>query len=264
MALANDLVSIIIPTVRQTALVDKCLQSLQRQTSWKSIEAIVVDDGSSTEVQQTLTEIAQRHDARLILKKENTGFASTVNLGVASAQGRYFCLVNNDILFNDSIWLERMVETVNRSRVGIVGAKLVYPDGRIQHGGVYYLAGRKTFDHRFRFMPADYGPAQSVGEVLAVTGALMLIRREVWQILNGMSEEFFIAYEDVDFCLRARKRGWKILYDGRAVAIHAEGATRGSHPANKDPEWYEKELRGFSMFQKKWFGPGGRPKFPLI
>lgn len=264
MANSCELVSVIIPTVRQDLLVGKCLESLRKNTDWPALEIIVVDDGSSQSVQQDLAKIAEDYEAQLITKTSNTGFASTVNLGAANAKGRFFCLVNNDILFTDSLWLEHMVDTIHRSKVGIAGAKLLYPDGRIQHGGVYFLAGRKVFDHRFRFMPANYGPAQSVGEVLAVTGALMLVRREVWQALHGMSEEFFVAFEDVDFCLRARKHGWSVFYDGRAEAIHVEGATRGTTPANKDPEWYEKEMKGFSVFQKKWFGPGGRPKFQQI
>lgn len=264
LALTNELVSLIIPTVRQAALVGQCLDSLYRQTSYSPLETIVVDDGSTATKQEELVEVVKGYDCRLILKPKNTGFAATVNLGAESAQGRFLCLVNNDVIFTDPLWLERMVETANQTRVGVVGARLLYPDGRIQHGGVYYLAGRKVFDHRHRYMPADYGPAQSVGEALAVTGALMLVRREVWHTLNGMSEEFFVAFEDVDFCLRARKRGWRVCYDGRAVAIHAEGSTRGTTPANKDPEWYDKEKKGWCLFQKKWFGPGGRPRFMEI
>lgn len=264
MTFPNELVSIIIPTVRQWTLVRNCLESLRRQTIWRELEIIVVDDGSAAAVQQELTEITRDFNARLILKETNTGFASTVNLGVANACGHFLCLVNNDICFSDPSWLKRMMETIHRNRVGVVGAKLIYPDGRIQHGGVCYLPNQQVFEHRFRFKPAKYPSSQNVEEVLAVTGALMLIRREVWESLNGMAEEFFIAYEDVDFCLRARKMGWRIYYNGQAVAIHAEGATRGSTPDNKDPEWYKKELSGYMIFRKKWFGPDGKPCFPLI
>lgn len=264
MASKADLVSVIIPTIHQTDLVEQCIQSLRRYTDWDNLEVIIVDDGSSANTQNTLKQIAADNECRIILKSTNTGFAATVNRGVHEAKGRYFCLVNNDVTFTDSEWLQHMVETAVQPRCGIVGARLLYPDGRIQHGGVYFLARARVFDHRYRYLPADYGPAKATQEVLAVTGALMLVHQGVWRQLEGMSEEFFIALEDVDLCLRARKKGWRILYCGEAVAVHAEGATRGTTPQNKNPEWYRRELEGYNVFRRRWFGPGGRPRFRIL
>jgi GT2 family glycosyltransferase len=264
LALKSELVSVVIPTIHQTNMVEECVQSLRGHTDWENFEVIIVDDGSNTSTQTSLQQIATRNECRLILKPTNTGFASAVNTGVRESKGRYICLVNNDVTFIESDWLRNLVRTIMQSNCGVAGARLLYPDGRIQHGGVYYMAQSHVFDHRYRYLPANYGPALATQEVLAVTGALMLIRQEVWHQMEGMSEEFFIALEDVDFCLRVHKRGWRVMYCGKAAAIHAEGATRGTTPQNKDPEWYKLELEGYAQFRRKWFGPGGRPRFRIL
>jgi len=256
------LVSVVIPTVRQTALVERCLTSLKNHTVWPNLEVVLVDDGSSPEVQARLTEIAAAHGCQLILKPDNTGFAKTVNIGTQKARGAYLVLVNNDIIFIDRHWLRALVTEASRGRNGVVGARLLYPDRRIQHAGVYYLPEARCFDHLYRHKPGSFPPALQTREVLAVTGALMLVRRETWDKLGGMAEEFFVAYEDVDFCLRAWQNGWRVAYCGKSVAIHTEGATRGTTPQNKDGEWYRRELEGWALFQAKWLGPGGEPIFP--
>lgn len=257
----HDLVSLVIPTVRQTTLIKQCISSLKTHTAWPCFEIILVDDGSSPEVQAELTEIAAIHGCRLVLKPTNTGFAKTVNLGAQKAKGAYIVLVNNDVTFFDLHWLNALVAEANRAKTGVVGARLLYPDRRIQHGGVYYLPGMRCFDHLHRNKLGNFPPALKTREVLAVTGALMLIRREVWDRLGGMAEEFFVAYEDVDFCLRARQNGWKVVYCGKSVAIHAEGTTRGTTPQNKEAAWYRREMEGLALFKSKWFDPAGEPLF---
>lgn len=184
------LVSVVIPTVRQTALVERCLTSLKNHTVWPNLEVVLVDDGSSPEVQARLTEIAAAHGCQLILKPDNTGFAKTVNIGTQKARGAYLVLVNNDIIFIDRHWLRALVTEASRGRNGVVGARLLYPDRRIQHAGVYYLPEARCFDHLYRHKPGSFPPALQTREVLAVTGALMLVRRETWDKLGGMAEEF--------------------------------------------------------------------------
>lgn len=256
-------VSVIIPTIRQFRLVEECLESLKRYTNWPRLQIIVVDDGSSRLIQERLKGVVSRYGGKLITKSRNTGFASTVNQGALEASGDYLVLANNDIRFSHSDWLIRMVQAAEEPGVGVVGARLLYPDGRIQHAGVQYVPGIQNFAHIYRHRAGDLPQAAVDRDELAVTGALMLVSKEVWLQLGGMSEEFFIAMEDVDFCLRAREKGWRVRYCGRAVAYHMEGRTRGTTPENKEPHWYMRELEGLARFRKKWFDSDRHPRFEM-
>ena len=252
----QPLVSIIIPTVNQLELVEKCVVSVLESVppALYNREIIVVDDGSPPGLQEKLRRRLHPYPVRLFLKEKNTGFAATVNTGAAGSKGDYLCLVNSDVFFPWKNWLDPMLREARRSRVGVVGARLLYPDGRIQHGGVIYLPARRVFDHEYRFRPGNYPPALRRGEALAVTGALMLVNKGLWERMGGMDERFFIALEDVDFSLRVWEEGWRVIYAGDAVAVHHEGYTRGRNPADKDPFWYRKEVESIAKFSRKWRG----------
>lgn len=249
-------VSLIIPTVNQVEPVKKCLDSLYGTlaTFKDSFEVIIVDDGSSRELQKQLKEALSPYPVSLITKRENEGFSRTVNIGGAAGRGDYLCLVNNDIVFFQRNWLDLMLKEVKKPGVGVVGARLLYPDGRIQHGGIYYLPKSRSFDHEYRYKPGNYPPALKSREVLGVTGALMLIDRLLWKKLGGMDEQYFIALEDVDFSLRTWAEGRKVVYAGEVVAFHHEGLTRGNNFSNKNPFWLEKEMEGMKKFFRKWQG----------
>ncbi|HEX2952946.1 MAG TPA: glycosyltransferase family 2 protein [Bacillota bacterium] len=254
-------VSLIIPTIRQVDLVERCIKTILKYTSYAGFEIIVVDNGSDHAIQTQLKRVIAKYNCRLILQNRNTGFAAAVNRGAMEAKGDFLVLINNDIEFFSADWLQRMLQAVNPPNVGIVGARLLYPDGRIQHAGVRYVPALKSFDHIHRNKQANYPDALLTKEALAVTGALMLVKKELWRQLGGMSEEFFIAMEDVDFCLRARKKGWRVVYCGCAVAYHMEGKTRGTTPENKVRYWYLRELEGVAKFRKIWFDAGNTPLF---
>jgi len=252
----QPLVSIIIPTVNQLELVEKCVVSIIKSepSALYNREIIVVDDGSPPGLQEKLRRRLRPYPVRLLIKEKNTGFAATVNAGAAGSKGDYLCLVNSDVFFPWKYWLDPMMREVRKPRVGVVGARLLYPDGRIQHGGVIYLPAQKTFDHEYRFRPGNYLPALRRGEALAVTGALMLVDKCLWERMGGMDERFFIALEDVDFSLRVWEEGWRVFYTGDTVAVHHEGYTRGRSPADKDPFWYRKEMESIARFSRKWRG----------
>lgn len=252
----QSLVSIIVPTVNQLELVEKCVVSIlkSKPSVLYNQEIIVVDDGSPPELQRDLRHRLRPYPVRLLLREKNCGFAAAVNAGAAASRGDYLCLVNSDVFFPWQFWLDPMLREAGKPRVGVVGARLLYPDGRIQHGGVIYLPAQRTFDHEYRFRPGNYPPALRCGEALAVTGALMLVNKRLWERLGGMDERFFIALEDVDFSLRAWEEGWRVIYAGDAVAVHHEGYTRGRTPADKDPFWYRKEIESITRFSRKWRG----------
>lgn len=242
-------VSVIIPTVNQVDLVKQCLHSFYDSvpSALYSVETILVDDGSSPEIQQQLREAVRIFPVQLITQPQNSGFSKTVNRGVAASRGRYVCLLNNDVTFTQKNWLDIMMSDSQRAGAGIIGPRLLYPDGTIQHGGIIFVPETGGFDHEYRHLPGNYPPALRTREVLGVTGALMLVKRELWNILGGMDERFFVGMEDIDFSLRAWEEGWRIYYSGAAVAIHPEGFTRGN-----DPYWRNKGLESGHQFYLKW------------
>ena len=246
---ANTVISVIIPTVNQVDLVRRCLDSFfaSAPSAIYPYEVIVVDDGSSPEIQQNLQEALRAYPARLITKPNNSGFSATVNRGVAASSGRYICLLNNDVTFIQKNWLDIMMREVTRAKAGVIGPRLLYPDGRIQHGGIIYVPEVGGFDHEYRMHPGDLPAALRTREVLGVTGALMLINRQLWDRLGGMDERFFVGMEDIDFSLRTWEEGWRIYYCGAAVAVHPEGFTRGNNPY-----WQAKGYESGHKFAQKW------------
>ncbi|CAM3878180.1 glycosyltransferase [Alicyclobacillus pomorum] len=248
----ETLVSIIIPTFNNVDFPKQCVHSLKNTVESVHFEIIVVDDGSSMDVQRSLQSWSDEARVKLVLKPVNEGFSRTVNAGIRMASGEYVLLLNNDVIFNESGWLEKIIETINASpNIGIVGARLLYPDGRIQHAGCYPSA-HGWFDHYHRFQPHNYPAAQITTDVPAVTGALMLIRRSVLEDVGFLSEDYFIAFEDIDLCYRARQHGWRTVYCGAASAVHLEGQTRGRDEATKGKFYTVKELESKSIFSKKW------------
>ena len=245
----NPLISIIIPTVNQVKLVVDCLNSLKNteQNASFTCEIIIVDDGSSAELQAELKRILASYPVKLITRPENLGFATTVNQGVAASSGRFICLLNNDVTLIQPNWLSIMLQEAERPQVGVVGPRLLYPDHRIQHGGIIYVPETGGFDHEYRYQPENTPLALRSREVLGVTGAIMLINRTLWNNLGGMDQRFFVGMEDVDFCLRTWENGWRIIYSGAAYALHPEGTTRGP-----DPHWHAKGLESCHQFALKW------------
>jgi GT2 family glycosyltransferase len=245
----NIIVSVVIPTVNQVDLVMQCLNSLfnSNPTAIYPFEVIVVDDGSSPELQHRLREAISAYPVQLITQPHNSGFSKTVNRGAAAAKGRYICLLNNDVTFIQKNWLDIMMSDSHRVKAGVIGPRLLYPNGTIQHGGIIYIPETGGFDHEYRHQPGNYPPALKTREVLGVTGALMLINRELWNTLGGMDERFFVGMEDIDFSLRTWEEGWRIYFSGAAVAVHPEGFTRGN-----DPYWRNKGLESGQLFFQKW------------
>lgn len=249
------MISVIIPTIHQTDLVKRCVHSFIHTVQGLPYEIIVVDDGSSPPIQEELASWAvSTPQVQFIPKPSNQGFSRTVNMGIQQAKGDNVLLVNNDVFFHDPKWIHHMVTAMSAAdNIGIVGARLLYPDLTIQHAGVVHVC-KGNFDHRYRRLPADYPPALAVEDVNAVTGALMLIRKQLFDQIGLLSEEFFIAFEDVDFCYRAKQHKARVIYCGTACAIHMEGYTRGTTKANKNMYWRRKEMEARRKFLLKWGG----------
>jgi GT2 family glycosyltransferase/glycosyltransferase involved in cell wall biosynthesis len=234
-------VTIVIPTYGDPEHLVAAIDSIRRTTSEDMVDIVVADDASAPE---HLERLGQIPGVRVVLGEANVGFAANANRGIAVADQRHdVVLLNSDMLAMPD-WLACLQYAAHSDDdVGIVGAKLLYPDGRIQHAGVHRnLGAPQWFDHRFRFKPADHGPANVTVPALAVTGACMYVRREVIERVGPLDERYPMAYEDVDWCLRAWQAGFRVLYYPPATLEHHESATRGTsvgprEQASQDAFW---------------------------
>lgn len=248
--------SIVIPTIGKPNLVAECVASCRRFIpDGVSVQFIVVDDGSSDPaVIQGLRAAAREHDFQLLFNRQNLGFSATVNRGMRKARGRYLVLCNNDVVFYQP-WLEPLQALFERDpHVGIVGARLLYPDGTIQHAGMDKAPQSLNWFHTYGKLPGDHPEACQTRYVWGVTGALFAIRRSVLERLGGLSTAYGTAYEDLDYCLYAWANGVRVAYAADVSAYHLEGHTRGVTEEQKrdQPLWAERERAGRAYFERKW------------
>jgi GT2 family glycosyltransferase len=237
-------VTVVFPTYGDPSFVAEAVASVRRTTRRDRVRIVVADDASAPEHVAALRAIEGIDE--LILGDVNVGFAANANRGLRAADPRHdVVLLNADVVALPS-WLECLQRDAYHDDVGIVGAKLLYPDGRIQHAGVHRnLAEPVWFDHRYRFKPADHGPANVTALVLAVTGACMYVRRETIDRIGLLDERYAMAYEDVDWCLRAWQAGLRVVYSPAATLRHLESVTRGTLVG-------ERERASQAAFWERW------------
>jgi GT2 family glycosyltransferase len=234
----NPRVSIIIPTRDKWEVLKVAIDSIEAHSTYSNYELIIVDNGSSAPASLAyLEELGQRH--RVVRDPTSPFNWSTINNRAARATDSPLLLfLNNDVEVITPNWIEAMIEHAQRPEVGPVGAKLFFPDGKVQHAGVIMgLCGTAT--HAFRGYVADgqeyFAMASVVRNFSAVTGACLMVRRELFDELGGFDEALRVAYNDVDFCLRAGVRGYASVYTPFAQLFHYESATRGSeHPLENE------------------------------
>lgn len=248
------LVSIIVPTRDRADLLRTCMESLRRKTSYANYEIIVVDNGSSEPLAlDYLAWLEQSGTARVLRDPSPYNFSQLNNRAARQARGELLCLLNNDTEVFDGAWLEEMVRQAIRPEIGAVGAKLLYPDGRLQHAGVVVGLGQAA-GHAHRFTPSDapgyFLQSHIARYVSAVTAACLVISRAKFEQVGGLDEEnFAVAYNDVDFCLRLQQAGWHNVYTPHAVLIHHESVSRGDDFSAEHSPRYRREL---DALQKRW------------
>jgi GT2 family glycosyltransferase/glycosyltransferase involved in cell wall biosynthesis len=236
-------VSIVIPSFRDAERVATLVASIQKTVPRGKARVIVADDASGAEHIAELRRIA---GIEVVEGAKNAGFAVNVNRGLRAVGDGDVIVLNSDVEARPG-WLACLQYAASQERdVGIVGAQLLYPDGRIQFGGtVRNRDAPEWFDHRYRFKPEGWGPARTAGPVLAVTGACMYVRREVIERIGLLDEGYPMAYEDVDWCLRAWQAGFRVLYFPAARLVHHESVTRGTDVG-------ERELASQRLFWERW------------
>lgn len=242
----------IVPTyLRQTqdaVVLEDCLVTMRH--TQPELDILVVDDGSpDQELMDVLAMRCADVDAELVVQPQNEGFATTVNVGLRRCreEGRDAVLVNADIEFDHGDqWLQRMSETyVEDERASIVGALLLYPNGTIQHAGVYFSFLSRTFDHIYHYGPGNLPEAQ-VPRICPVTAALQLITHDCLADVGLYDENFRLGFEDVDYCVRAWQRGRHVVYNPRAIATHHESFFR-SRPTPKIARWQQQSWMYFAQ-----------------
>jgi GT2 family glycosyltransferase len=241
------LVSIVIPSRDSYHLISRVLADLVRHTNYSNIEIIVVDNGSTDTEVLTLYEQFRKGPVPFIadVNVAPFNFARQVNRGIELASGEFVLLLNNDIEVVAEDWLSELVACFCYGNVGIVGAKLLFPDSTIQHAGVIVGLGDLA-GHWYERHPADFpGPFARLHvrqSMSAVTAACMLISRDCLEQVGDFDEEAFsVAYNDVDFCLRALAKGFRCAWTPFATLIHHESASRGSDEAPQNRDRFARE-----------------------
>ena len=246
-------VTIIVPTKNAPEHLGRCLESIFSRSTYPSFGVLLVDNGTTDPKARRLFE---QYPVDVLPFDEPFNFSRVNNAGVAHADGELVVFLNNDTEVQTPEWLEAMVSLAERDRVGAVGPLLLYPNGTVQHAGVV-LGIRGTADHVMRGFPGTAdgyaGSLSCTREVSAVTGACMLMRRDLFAELGGFDEHFATHYQDVDLCLRLGRSGRRILCTPRAVLRHRESATRGSQYDHLDralllDTWGETIARGDSYY----------------
>ena len=240
-------VSIVIPSRDAFPLISRILADLVSLTAYPNFEIIIIDNGSADQRVHSLYAQYQRGPVpfRCEVAPAPFNFSRQVNRGIALAQGELVLLLNNDIEVINSDWLQEMVSCFAYPNTGIVGARLLYPSRRIQHAGVIVglggLAGH-WFDGQREGYPGPMARLHVRQSLTAVTGACMLMSRSCLEATGPFDEiDFAIAYNDVDFCLRAVKRGFRVIWTPFATLIHHQSATRGSDGSKENRDRFRED-----------------------
>jgi glycosyltransferase involved in cell wall biosynthesis len=249
-------VSVIVLTKDRADLMAVCADGILNKTDYPNLELLIVDHESKERGTRDLFAKLARDPRVTVLPYVGVfNFSAMNNMAAAAAKGSILALVNNDIEIINSDWLSEMVSNAVRPDVGAVGAKLYYPDGRVQHGGVVIglggIAGH-SFLFEERDSPGYFGQALLAREVSAVTGACLVVRKSVYQEVNGLNAAAFaVAFNDVDFCLKVRARGYRNVWTPFAQLMHHESVSRG---ADDTPEKIERFARECANFRDRWLG----------
>jgi O-antigen biosynthesis protein len=254
-------VSLLIPTRDNLSLLKNCLESIERLTHYPNYEVLIIDNDSTDP--QTLKYLAQSPH-RVLRFKEEFNYSRINNFAVSEAEGEYVLFLNDDTEVISGGWLEAMLEHAQREEVGAVGARLLYPDGRIQHAGVLvgvgssWIPGVATHSHLYHSAksPGYLDTANVIRNSSAVTAACMMARRSMIEEVGGFDEgNLPVLFNDVDLCLRIRERGYLIVYTPHAELYHHESASRG-HFSHRPSEFlYMRERWGEVLDNDPYYNP---------
>ena len=251
----QPLVSILIPNYESKEVLERCINSLFKVNTYKHFEVIIIENNStSKEIFAYYDQIQKEHDNIHVITWKCKGFnySALNNFGAKYAKGEYLLLLNNDTEMINSDSLYNLVDYCQREDVGVVGAKLLYPNDTVQHAGVvigfgtvaghvFSGVGRKTDGYFNRiFIPGNWS---------AVTGACLMTKKELFDEVGGLSEELAVAFNDIDYCLKLRKLNKMVVLNPRSLWYHYESVSRGYENDFKKVKRFEGEVK---IFQDRW------------
>ena len=251
----NPLISLVIPNMDHIEDLDKLLKSLENST-YSNYEVIIVENNSKNkETFEYYDKIIQKDKRIKVFKYDINYFnySAIVNYGVECSNGEYIVMLNNDIEFITTDWMEQMLMYAQRPDVGICGAKLYFPDKTIQHAGVT-IGTRGLAGHRNReisekdFKKDDY--INIVQDLSAVTAACFMTRKQLYIDMLGFDEKLAVAFNDVDFCLKVRTAKYLIVYNPFVEAYHYESKSRGEDTENSEKQ--KRFAKEYELFVKRW------------
>lgn len=238
-------VTAIIPTRDRRELLKTCMEGLGR-TNYPHLEVIIVDNGSRQPDAIEYLEALERSGAAVLRVPGPFNYSALNNAAVRHARGEILCFLNNDVEFTDPDWLTLLVQHAVKRDIGAVGARLLYPDGTIQHAGVFTgIGGGAGHAHRFQRAdePGYFERARLPQRVSAVTGACMVVAKDKFLAVGGFDEARFpVAFNDVDLCLKLNDRGWQSFYEPRSTLIHHESKSRGNDRSKMNRARFSAEL----------------------
>ena len=248
-------VSLIVLTKDRVDLLRKCIDGILFKTNYQNYEIIIIDNGSQEDETINYLKQLSGSESRVVVYRDEGefNFPALNNRGVKSATGEIIGLINNDIEVINPEWLNEMVSHAIKEEVGAVGARLLYPDDTIQHAGVITgIQGVAGHAHKGlkKSNPGRNGRAMLIQNYSAVTAACILFRKKVYDEVGGMDDKHLaIAFNDIDFCLRIREKGYLIVYTPYAELYHHESASRGYEDTPEKQSRFAKEIR---FMKEKW------------
>ena len=247
----HPLVSILIPNKDQVETLARCIESVEKST-YDNYEVIVIENNSTEKETFEYYEELKRKGIKVVIWESIFNFSAINNFGASYASGEYLVLLNNDIEITSPDWMERMLGNCMRPGVGIVGAHLYYPDKTVQHAGIAVGLGGVAQN----LYPGLDGQAGGYNNRVftqqnysAITAAMFMVSREIFDKVKGLEEQLQVAFNDVDFCLKVAKEGYWNVYDPNVTALHYESKSRGKEDTP------EKKLRfagEIAYMQEKW------------
>ncbi len=265
-------VSILIPNKDHVEDLSRCVESIINLSTYDNYEILIIENNSETsEIRDYYEKISEHPAVKVVTYEGVFNYSKINNFGEKQANGEYLLLLNNDTQIITPNWIEEMLMYATRKDVGVVGAKLYYEDKTIQHAGIVIgLGAHRTAGH------THYGvPEANVGymgklcyaqDVTAVTGACMMVKRSLYEALGGLDEDFSVALNDVDFCLKTRQKGYLNIFTPFAELYHYESRSRGGDKQDANAIRYNQESDRFRMKWEKELAAGDpyyNPNFSL-
>lgn len=252
--IGNPKISIIIPNKDSKSDLKKCIDSILK-SSYQNYEIVIVENNSKTkEIFDYYDKIQKDNDNIKVvsIKIDKFNYSLINNFGVKNSKGEYIVLLNNDtkVLSND--WMEEMLGICQRDDVGIVGAKLLYPDFKVQHAGVVVGIGGVAGHVNVNIAENEEGyfsRANVINNFSAVTAACLMIKRSIFEKIDGLDENLQVAFNDIDLCMKVRKLKYLIVFTPYAKLMHYESKTRGSEDTPEKIKRFESEM---DVFKSKW------------